>query len=166
MAPEQYEAGQVTPATDVWALGLIAFELLTGRSYWKAARDGNATPASIMYETCLGALGPPSNRMVDLGVTASLPDGVDAWFSRCVQRQPDLRFLDARAAFESLAAVLGEAKPPTEPLPIVRPQSETPQTVGMTSGTQAMSQPTQATQAAALAAVAPLPGMGIGGTQA
>ncbi len=113
MAPEQYEAGKVTPATDVWALALIAFELLTGRSYWKSAADGSATPATIMYETCLADLVPPSSR--DLPVP--LPDGFDAWFSRCLKRQPDLRFLDADSAFESLAAVLGEARPPVESLP-------------------------------------------------
>jgi len=141
MAPEQYEAGRVTPATDVWALGLIAFELLTGRSYWKAARDGNATPASIMYETCLGDLAPPSNRVADLGLRAALPDGFDAWFARCVQRQPELRFLDARAAFESLAAVLGAPKAPTEPLPAMREAVRTPQTLGMAGA------PVQATEA-------------------
>ncbi len=132
MAPEQYEAGKVQPSTDVWALGLIAFELLTGRSYWKAARDGNATPASIMYETCLGELAPPSSRVADLGLRAALPDGFDAWFSRCLQRQPDLRVLDARMAFESLAAVLGPAEPPRESLPTPREPAHTPATMAMT----------------------------------
>ncbi|MBK7399785.1 MAG: protein kinase [Myxococcales bacterium] len=124
MAPEQYEAGKVTPATDVWALGLIAFELLTGHSYWKAARGGEATPAKIMYETCLGELVPASSRRVDLGIERELPPGFDEWFTRCVQRQPDLRFADAALAFESLASVLGPAVAPTEKLPVER--EETP----------------------------------------
>jgi eukaryotic-like serine/threonine-protein kinase len=35
MAPEQTDRrGSIRPATDVWALGLIAFKLLTGRAYW------------------------------------------------------------------------------------------------------------------------------------
>ncbi len=117
MAPEQYEAGSVTPATDVWALGLIAFELLTGKSYWKAARDGNATPASLMYETCLGELVTPTRRTSEIGLTAALPEGFDAWFVRCVERKPEARFSDARAAFEALARVLGPARPTDEPLP-------------------------------------------------
>ncbi|MBL8721552.1 MAG: protein kinase [Myxococcales bacterium] len=124
MAPEQYEAGKVTPATDVWALGLIAFELLTGHSYWKAAKGGEATPAKIMYETCLGELVPASSRRVDLGIERELPPGFDEWFTRCVQRQPDLRFADASLAFASLAAVLGPAVAPTEKLPVER--EETP----------------------------------------
>ena len=37
MAPEQLQSRDlVTPATDVWALGLLAFYLLTGRHYWSA----------------------------------------------------------------------------------------------------------------------------------
>jgi Ca-activated chloride channel family protein len=153
MAPEQYEAGHVCPATDVWALGLIAFELLTGRSYWKAAKDGSATPATIMYETCLGDLVPPSSRCVDLGVTADLPAGFDEWFCRCVQRKPDLRFLDARLAFESLAAVLGETKAPTEALPVAANETPVPATQDMTpmgpNGTVGMAR-AQATEIASL----------------
>jgi Ca-activated chloride channel homolog len=109
MAPEQYEAGRVTPATDVWALGLIAFELLTGKSYWKGASD-NPTPASIMYETCLGELSPASQR------GGEMPPGFDEWFGKCVDRKPENRFVDARAAMEALAPILGASTPPTDPL--------------------------------------------------
>ena len=112
MAPEQYQAGKVTPATDVWALGLIAFELLTGRSYWKAAAGADATPAKLMYETCMGELGPASGRVVELGLEAPLPDGFDAWFARTVCREPSERFATASEAFEALGAVLGPAEPP------------------------------------------------------
>jgi len=76
MAPEQYKAGKVTPATDVWALGLIAFELLTGRSYWKGAQGSDSTPASIMYETCMDELEAASARAAELDPKLKLPDAL------------------------------------------------------------------------------------------
>ncbi len=171
MAPEQYEAGRVTPATDVWALGLIAFELLTGKSYWKGATN-NPTPASIMYETCLGELSPASQRASDAG--AKLPEGFDTWFGRCVERKPEARFADARAACDALAEVLGASAPPTEPLLAPPVSIRTPQTKAMTAAmtppkTAAMTPPTAAmtTEAkgatvlsAPATAVAPRPGEG------
>ena len=114
MAPEQYKAGKVTAATDVWALGLIAFELLTAHSYWKEAHGGNATPASIMYETCMGELPVASARAGELGLGASLPEGFDGWFARAVCREPTSRFPDATQAFAELGPVLGPASAPAD----------------------------------------------------
>jgi hypothetical protein len=90
MAPEQLvPAGRLTPATDVWAIGLIAFELLTGRGFWRA--DGST--AMLLGEICFD----PMPVLV-----AALPPGFDAWFARCVARDPALRFEDAAAAGASL----------------------------------------------------------------
>src|SRR5690606_21147621 len=44
MAPEQLSnVSSITPATDVWAIGLLAFWMLTGREYWLAANDERST---------------------------------------------------------------------------------------------------------------------------
>ena len=44
MAPEQAvgDVDRIGPATDVWALGLVAFKLLTGQEYWDAPSAGAA----------------------------------------------------------------------------------------------------------------------------
>ncbi len=39
IAPEQAASGDVTMAVDVWTLGLLAFRLLVGRSYWRVANE-------------------------------------------------------------------------------------------------------------------------------
>jgi serine/threonine protein kinase len=45
MAPEQAQLGaRLTPATDVWALGLIVFYLLTGKYFWRARQRGSGRP--------------------------------------------------------------------------------------------------------------------------
>ncbi len=84
MAPEQARPARITPSVDVWAVGLIAFRLLFGRSYWLAARDASpnvrAVLAELLYEPLEGA----SERADALGCKRRLTMGFDAWFARCV----------------------------------------------------------------------------------
>jgi tRNA A-37 threonylcarbamoyl transferase component Bud32 len=99
MAPEQTEAySHVSAATDVWSLGLLTFWLLTGRSYWRSVQAGTSSVAQLMREFLFEPLVPASLRASELGVVAPLPPGFDAWFARCVTRNPAERFSDATAA--------------------------------------------------------------------
>lgn len=108
MAPEQAgaTAGAISPATDVWALGLIAFWLLTGRSYWRGATLEGITLQALMREVLFDPLPPASERAAEFGVRGDLPAGFDAWFGRTVVREPAERHPDARTAFEALAHAL------------------------------------------------------------
>jgi serine/threonine protein kinase len=102
MAPEQTDRkGRVCPATDVWALGLMAFFLLTGKSYWLEADGGSL--AGLLREICVDPLVSASDRAVELGVGDKLPSGFDAWFSRCVVRDVDARFQEAGAAVHAFS---------------------------------------------------------------
>ena len=110
MSPEQSTAGApITPASDVWPLGLIAFRLLTGKVYWKAANVAGASTIMLMRELLMDELSPASHRTAELG-GAPLPSGFDAWFAHCVERDPARRFADARVAFESLRPLLERAQ--------------------------------------------------------
>ena len=109
MAPEQSEErGHVTPATDVWAMGLLAFYLLTGRFYWKAA-NANGSLTTLLRELVLEPIEPPSVRATALGLGQTLPAGFDDWFARCVVREPAARFPDADAAMRALIPLLENA---------------------------------------------------------
>ena len=110
MAPEQTEIGKpIVPATDVWAIGLIAYQVLTGRHYWISANTENTGALQLMREVLMDPLEPASARAARYGVAQLLPEGFDEWFSRCVHRSGDARFPHARDAFAALAVVLGRA---------------------------------------------------------
>jgi serine/threonine protein kinase/protein-disulfide isomerase len=96
MAPEQ-TGGTVGPQADVWAIGLLAFFMLTGRCYWRGAgNDGEQTSVmKVLREVVVDPLDPASVRATNLGCIAELPAGFDAWFTRCVAREPSERFADA-----------------------------------------------------------------------
>jgi eukaryotic-like serine/threonine-protein kinase len=107
MAPEQTDPrAPISPATDVWPLGLISFTMLTGRVYWKTAGDPLAGMTALMREILLEPLVPPSQRAAELGAPGTIPPGFDAWFARCVNRDARGRFPTAAEALEALGPAL------------------------------------------------------------
>ncbi len=108
MSPEQTEAqSQVAPSSDVWAIGLIAFWLFTGRSYWKGGNMSEPSIATLLREVVLDPLVPASQRAAELGCADRLPHGFDGWFARAVERTAALRYQNAQQAFAALDALLG-----------------------------------------------------------
>ena len=106
MAPEQASPGPVTPATDVWALGLIAFYVFTGKSYWRSVHGPTPTMTALISEILVSPLDPATVRARALGALAPLPAGFDAWFARCDDRDPARRFQQADEATRWLLDVL------------------------------------------------------------
>lgn len=112
MAPEQTtQDHEILPATDVWALGLLTFRLLTGRYYWKAPNKPGATTAMLFREILIEPLPSAAQRAAEHGV-AGLPKGFDAWFSKCVARDPHARYANAADAFAALEKILAPRQTP------------------------------------------------------
>jgi serine/threonine protein kinase len=94
-APEQLLGHPISPQTDVWALGLIAYYALTGREYGPLS---GPQPVS------------PSRRRREQGVGGRFPIEFDHWFSRCIEREPARRFASAGEAAAELAIALAGAE--------------------------------------------------------
>jgi TPR repeat protein/serine/threonine protein kinase len=91
----------ISPATDVWALGLIAYELFTGQRpghYW-GIETVNELPMKVAFEE----LEPASKRADDKAEL--LPEGFDAWFARCMRKNAKERWQSAGEAIRQLLAL-------------------------------------------------------------
>ncbi|MBS2013738.1 MAG: serine/threonine protein kinase [Deltaproteobacteria bacterium] len=99
MAPEQVLGGRVTPQTDIWAIGVILFEMLTG-----ARPFVGATTEALLSAVALVDAPKPSD--ADPSIHADL----DAVVARCLAKTPEDRYPSARALFETLTAI-AEGRP-------------------------------------------------------
>ncbi len=110
MAPEQAEsAGQVRTATDVWAVGLIAFRSLVGSSYWLAANTESSPITALFKEMLFDPIESASVRAQKYNPNVHISLEFDSWFERCVERDATQRFVHGRVACEVVANVLREA---------------------------------------------------------
>jgi eukaryotic-like serine/threonine-protein kinase len=85
LAPEQVSGGTSDERTDVYAAGVMLFELLTGTQ----PHTGD-TPLAVAYKHVNDVVPAPSS------VVAGLPGALDALVALATSRDPDLRPADAR----------------------------------------------------------------------
>ncbi|MFO0741627.1 MAG: bifunctional serine/threonine-protein kinase/formylglycine-generating enzyme family protein [Labilithrix sp.] len=108
MAPEQTERNAVIgPPTDIWALGLVAFTLLTAKIFWRSGEDPELGVSQFLRELVIEPIPAASERAAELGVAPLIPPGFDGWFGRCVVRPVDQRFPDVNQAYTALSHGLG-----------------------------------------------------------
>ncbi|KIG18441.1 putative bacterial hemeoglobin [Enhygromyxa salina] len=109
MAPEQSQSSEdLSPAADVWSLGLLVFRMLTGRPFWRAMAEGLDMP-QLWREMLIDPIPLASERAAETATQARLPPGFDEWFAACVEREPELRFQNARAAGVALNHLFRDA---------------------------------------------------------
>jgi serine/threonine-protein kinase len=98
MSPEQVKGqGNVDHRADLWALGCMTFECLTGRPVWNTDQGVAMTFAAI----AAAQLPTPSRMRPDL------PPAFDVWFRKALERDPNKRFQSAKELADELARALG-----------------------------------------------------------
>jgi serine/threonine-protein kinase len=99
MSPEQVKGqGSVDHRADLWALGCMAFECLIGRPVWNMDQGVAMTFAAI----ATGPIPVPSQIRTDL------PREFDAWFAKCLQRDPNARYQSAKELADAFILAWGQ----------------------------------------------------------
>ncbi|MEU4771283.1 serine/threonine-protein kinase [Micromonospora sp. NPDC023644] len=101
LAPERLDNGQVSPATDVYAVGLLLYRMLTGRLPWQASTTTQMLRAH-MY-----------NDPEPMPPVPGLPDEVRELVGRCLAKRPG-----ERPATTEVARTLAEAAGMIAPVPV------------------------------------------------
>lgn len=108
MAPEYLESGHATPSSDLFAVGIMLFEILSGG---RRPFPGDSAPS------ILGAIlgkRPEPLKAEDL---QDVPRGMAAVLDKALAKDPAERFASAEALAQAIRAVLSApARPPSEPV--------------------------------------------------
>jgi serine/threonine-protein kinase len=109
MSPEQIEGtDEIGPATDLYALGHIAFALLVGAPYWTDEFE-SAAIYPFLRKVMGGPVEAARERAARFGGLLSVD--FDAWFNKAVALAPADRFRTASELVDGLADALGLARP-------------------------------------------------------
>jgi serine/threonine protein kinase/tetratricopeptide (TPR) repeat protein len=96
MAPEQFERGEATVATDIYALGLVMYEMVTGQRPFADTIPFAEAAKRLKQPT-------PSLKLL----VPELDDNWETAICKCLQLQPEARFMQVR---EIASAITGSER--------------------------------------------------------
>ena len=103
MAPEQLMGGKCDGRTDIYTVGVVAYEMITGR------RPFGAVGLDLLTVQLSETPAPPSQ-------LAAVPASADRLLLRCLDHDAERRFADVQALARAIDEVL-TAEPPRAPIP-------------------------------------------------
>ena len=109
-SPEQARGATTTAASDVYGLGLVLYETLTGRRAWRA--DTTAALAAVR----IGAPAPSPR-----AVRPEIPAALDEVVIRALDPDPSVRYPNGRSLAAALERIVGRPDPVSVGLPVGPP---------------------------------------------
>ena len=115
MSPEQGMGREVDGRTDQYALGVVLFELITGKKPYTAD-----TPMAVLFKHVSDPLPRPGQFI------PGLPEAVEQVLFKALAKQPGERYADMGALVTALEKLAGNAQPASVNEPAVATLLETP----------------------------------------
>ena len=116
MAPEQAEGGRTTAETDLYAVGVVLYEMLTGALPFSAPTAMALMLAHIQQQPV-----PPSQRVRG----RTVPPDLDGIVMQAMAKSPQDRFRSAAAMMQALRGVRATARGQEPTMPLASPRSGT-----------------------------------------
>jgi len=122
MSPEQVDGKEAGPRSDLYSLGIVLFEMLTGRLPFEGE-----TPLSVAVKQKSEA--PPDPRTLN----PQVPEGLARLVLRCLDKSPEKRPDGADALSDDLAGIESALPSTVTPLPLRKPTTSRSVTVRLPS---------------------------------
>ena len=127
MAPEQIRGEEPSPQTDIYALGIVLYEMLTGGERPFTGEQANVTGTigeKVRWEQM--NLAPVSPRKYHKQISRE----VEAVVMKCLEKEPARRYWGAIELLNALQQSLPGRQPAGKPIPVPEPGPEPDRNVG------------------------------------
>ncbi|CAN5245558.1 hypothetical protein BH10CYA1_BH10CYA1_09330 [soil metagenome] len=115
MSPEQSRAEKVDHRTDIYSLGVVMFQAVTGAMPFKG-KD--------IFETLYKHIYEPAPTFASLGLSYRIPDAVEALVRKTLEKDPAQRYQNMEDLQQDLARLLVTAKTNSAPSPNYEPSTD------------------------------------------